>query len=224
MGGQLGEGEQFTSGLMPSALTDPIQPFSGNSTVPVVSAEMISAYEAGDSRKDASIVTGLKWSGLVDNTNYFIRKYHYADVYTPKTQSDWGVNLPILRYTDVKLMYAEVLNEEAYSATGEAFNIINQVRARAKLAPLTSTTTPDKTAFRNAIIKERRVEFAFEGIRWMDIIRWGIAENVMNAKLSKPVQDGGKYIMKSHQILFPIPFDELNRYQDDKVMWQNPGY
>jgi hypothetical protein len=224
MGGQLGEGEQFTSGLMPSALTDPIQPFSGNSTVPVVSADMISAYEAGDLRKDASIITGLKWSGIVDNSNYFIRKYHYADVYTPKTQSDWGINLPILRYTDVKLMYAEVLNEEAYSATGEAFNIINQVRARAKLAPLTSATTPDKTAFRNAIMKERRVEFAFEGLRWMDITRWGIAMDVMNAKLSKPIQDGGRYIMKSHQTLFPIPFDELNRYQDDKVMWQNPGY
>jgi hypothetical protein len=58
----------------------------------------------------------------------------------------------------------------------------------------------------------------------MDITRWGIAMDVMNAKLSKPIQDGGRYIMKSHQTLFPIPFDELNRYQDDKVMWQNPGY
>ena len=99
-------------------------------------------------------------------------------------KDDWGVYLPILRFTDVKLMYAEVLNEEAYSATGEAFNIINQVRARANLTPLSSTTTPDKAAFRNAIIKERRVEFAFEGLRWMDIIRWGIAMDVMNAKLS----------------------------------------
>jgi hypothetical protein len=224
MGGQLGEGQQFTTGLLPDASTSSIQPFGGFSTVPVISADMMSAYETGDARKDMSTITGVKWVGSVDNTNYFIRKFHYADVNTPKTQTDWGVNLPILRFTDVKLMYAEVLNEEAYSATGEAFNIINQVRTRAKLAPLTSATTPDKTAFRNAIINERRVEFAFEGLRWMDIIRWGIAVNMMNAKLSKPVQDGGKYSMKSHQTLFPIPFDELNRYQDIKVLWQNPGY
>ncbi len=224
MGGQLGEGQQFTTALLPGSSISPISPFGGASSVPVISTNMISAYETGDLRKNMSTITGITWSNAVDNTNYFIRKFHYADVYTPKVAGDWGVNLPILRFTDVKLMYAEVLNEEAYSATGEAFNSINQVRVRANLAPLNSTTTLDKAAFRNAIIKERRVEFAFEGLRWMDIIRWGIAMDVMNAKLSNPVQDGGKYSMKTHQTLFPIPFSELNRYQDDKVMWQNPGY
>jgi hypothetical protein len=73
-------------------------------------------------------------------------------------------------------------------------------------------------------MQERRVEFAFEGLRWMDLIRWGTAMDVMNAKLSNPIQDGGTFRMKAHQVLFPIPFDELNRYQDDKVLWQNPGY
>lgn len=223
MGGQLGEGQQFTTGLLPEGATSTLQPFGGFSSVPVISADMVSAYESGDLRKDLSCVTGIKWSGSVDNTNYFIRKFHHATT-IPKVAADWGVNLPILRYTDVKLMYAELLNEEAYSAAGEAFIIINQVRARAGLTPLTSATTPDKTAFRNAIMKERRVEFAFEGLRWMDLVRWGTAMDVMNAKLSNPIQDGGNYRMKAHQVLFPIPFDELNRYQDDKVMWQNPGY
>lgn len=224
MGGQLGEGQGFTTCFMPSGSTSPVQPFAGATSAPIISADLVSAYETGDLRKDLSIITGITWSGRVDNINYFGCKFHHADVHTPKVNDDWGVNLPILRFTDVKLMYAEVLNEEAYSATGEAFNIINQVRARANLTPLSSTTTPDKAAFRNAIIKERRVEFAFEGLRWMDIIRWGIAMDVMNAKLSNPVQDEGRFRMKSHQILFPIPFDELNRYQDEKVLWQNPGY
>jgi hypothetical protein len=121
-------------------------------------------------------------------------------------------------------MYAEVLNEAGYSATGEAMNIINTVRARAGLAALTAAQVPDQASFRNAIIKERRVEFSFEGLRWMDLVRWGIAMDVMNAKLSNLVQDGGTFRMKAHQTLFPIPFDELNRYQDTKVLWQNPGY
>jgi len=224
MGGQLGEGQQFTTGLMPDGVLNINQPFNGFSSVPMASAEMASAYETGDLRKDISIVTNIKWNGIVDTKNYFIRKFHYADVNTPKVANDWGVNLPVLRFTDVKLMYAEVLNETAYSATGEAMTILNAVRTRAGLVALTAAQLSDQAAFRKAIIQERRVEFAFEGLRWMDLIRWGIAMDVINAKLSNPLQDGGTFRMKAHQVLFPVPFDELNRYLDDKVFWQNPGY
>lgn len=224
MGGQLGEGQQFITGLLPGDYSGALQPFPGYSSVPMVLADMASAYESGDLRKDISIVTGIKWNGVVDTKNYFIRKYHYADVNMPKVQNDWGVNLPVLRYTDVKMMYAEVLNETGYSATGEALNILNAVRTRAGLAALTTAQVADQSSFRNAISKERRVEFAFEGLRWMDLVRWGIAMDVINKKLADPLQDGGTFRMKAHQILFPIPFDELNRYQDTKVLWQNPGY
>jgi hypothetical protein len=224
MGGQLGEGQQFTTGLMPDGVLNINQPFNGFSSVPMVSSDMASAYETGDLRKDISIVSNIKWNGVVDTKNYFIRKFHYADVNTPKVAADWGVNLPVLRFTDVKLMYAEVLNETAYSATGEAMTILNAVRSRAGLVALTAAQVSDHVSFRKAIMQERRVEFAFEGLRWMDLIRWGTAMDVMNAKLSNPIQDGGTFRMKAHQVLFPIPFDELNRYQDDKVLWQNPGY
>ena len=224
MGGQLGEGQQFTTGLLPEAQTSSIQPFSGFSSVPTVYSDMVSAYEPGDLRKDISCTTGIKWAGSVDNKTYFVRKFHWADVNVPKVQNDWGVNLPVLRFTDVKMMYAEALNEAGYSSTGEALNILNAVRSRAGLAPLVAASVPDQASFRNAIIKERRVEFAFEGLRWTDLIRWGLAMNVMNKKLSNPAQDGGTFKMKDTQILFPIPFDELNRYQDIKVLWQNPGY
>ena len=224
MGGQLGEGQQFTTGLLPDAQTSSIQPFGGFSSVPTVYNDMVSAYESGDLRKDISIITGIKWAGSVDNKTYFVRKFHWADVSVPKVNNDWGVNLPILRFTDVKMMYAEALNEAGYSATGEAMNILNAVRSRAGLSIQTAASVPDQASFRNAIIKERRVEFAFEGLRWPDLIRWGIASNVMNKKLSNPAQDGGTFKMKDTQILFPIPFDELNRYQDTNVLWQNPGY
>jgi len=224
MGGQLGEGQQFTTGLLPEGSTTTLQPFGGYSSFPTVYPELVAAYEAGDLRKDISCVTNIKWNGAVDPKTYFVRKYHWADVNIPKVANDWGVNIPILRFTDVKLMYAEVLNETGYSASGEAMTSLNAVRARAGLAPLTAAVVPDQASFRNAIVKERRVEFAFEGLRWMDLLRWGLAIDVINKKLSDPAQDGGTFRMKSHQVLFPIPFDELNRYQDTKVLWQNPGY
>ena len=223
MGNQLGEGQQFTTGLLPADYVGPLQPFGGFSSVPMVSSDMASAYENGDLRKDRSVITGLKWNGVVDNKNYWIIKFHHATT-IPKVANDWGINLPILRYTDLKMMYAEALNETGYSATGEALTILNAVRIRAGLTPLTVAQVPDQASFRNAIVKERRVEFAFEGLRWPDLVRWGTAVDVINAKLSNPVQDGGTFRMKATQVLFPIPFDELNRYQDTKVLWQNPGY
>jgi len=224
MSGQLGEGQSFTSGCLPSDYSGTLQPFGGAVSAPIVSTDLMTAFEPGDLRKEISTVTNIKWFGVIDPINRFIRKFHYADVNTPKVSTDFGVNIPLLRYTDVKLMYAEVLNEESYSASGEAFNILNEVRGRAGLTALTSSAVSDKNKFREAIIKERRVEFAFEGLRWTDLIRWGIATTVMNNFLSDPAQDGGTYRMKEYQVLYAIPFDEINRYSDDKIMWQNPGY
>jgi hypothetical protein len=48
--------------------------------------------------------------------------------------------------------------------------------------------------------------------------------SVMNTFLADQVQDGGKFTMKEHQVLFPIPFSEIDRYQNEDVLWQNPGY
>ena len=187
------------------------------------SLSMENAYESGDLRKDISIKSGIKIGNIADPRSYII-KFCSFDKYVPTSRSDWATNFPILRYTDVKMMYAECLNEEGYVANGEAFNIINAVRARAGLAPLTTTDAPDKAAFRNTLIKERRIEFAFEGLRWPDLIRWGIAESVINANFQTPDEGNGLYSMKSYQKIYAIPSDELNRYNDKTVMFQNPGY
>ncbi len=153
----------------------------------------------------------------------FVRKYSYY-TYVPKTQQDWANNLPILRYTDVKMMYAEVLNEEGYKAGGEAFAILNEVRKRAGLPAKTATDLPTQEAFRRALREERRVEFAFEGLRWLDLIRWGIVMETMNEFLAAPLQGGGRFSMKEYQKIFAIPFEEINRYNDESVLAQNPGY
>ncbi|HEY9257554.1 RagB/SusD family nutrient uptake outer membrane protein [Chitinophaga sp.] len=91
----------------------------------------------------------------------------------------------IIRYADVLLMYAE-----AKTALGETdqsvLDAINKVRARAYGTAYTNTavypavTTLDKNALTKIIRIERRMEFALEGIRYMDIIRWRLAEKVLN--------------------------------------------
>jgi len=221
-----GEGQQFATGLLPAGYTDAVlMPFSGYSTAMYVSLDMAGAYEDGDLRKDISIVSNIYVGGVLESTYHYILKYCHYDDYTPQTQNDWANNIPILRYTDVKMMYAECLNEEAYVADGEAFSIINAVRNRAGLSPLTSATVPDQDSFRQALIKERRVEFAFEGLRWNDLVRWGIAQEVINDHFMEDDEGGGTYSMDGdYREIFAIPYGELSRYNDESVMWQNPEY
>ena len=121
-------------------------------------------------------------------------------------------------------MYAEALNEEGYSPNGDAFRIINEVRARAGLTPLDPAIVNDKEKFREAVKRERRVEFCWEGLRWLDLVRWGDAVNVMNEHFLHPDEGGGRYHMEPHQVLFQIPFDQLSRYNNPDILWQNPGY
>jgi starch-binding outer membrane protein, SusD/RagB family len=224
-GGQLGEGTQFITGELPEGFNDKtVSPFTGYSTALNVSVLHYKSYEANDKRFKLSILKGWVNVGTVDTVSQFIIKYHHWDTYTPKAQNDWANNLPILRYTDVVLMNAEALNELGYVANGTAFSQLNSVRARAGLAALTATDLPDKTAFRNAIIKERRVEFAFEGLRWIDLQRWGLAGAMKTQQFAQPENGAGKYTWNDTRILLPIPFDEITRYGNTDIMWQNPGY
>ena len=189
-----------------------------------VSLDFLENYEQGDIRKNVSVITGLKAAGVVDLITYRIYKYSHWVAYQPKTLDDWAINVPIIRYTDVMMMYAEALNEIGYSANGEAFDILNKVRKRAGLAAKTSTELSSQTSFRNAIMKERRYEFAFEGLRWDDLVRWGIAKPTMNTFFQRSDEGNGKYKMEDYGKIFPIPYDEMIRYNNDKIMWQNDGY
>jgi hypothetical protein len=228
IGGQQGQGQGFSSSWYGEALTDKsIVPVPGSNPYPVVTDNLYAAYESGDKRRDVSILVG--WGQTPgredDKTTMFCIKYIHHN-YTPVVKNDWANNIPLLRYTDVKLMYAEALNETGYIANGEAFSILNEVRERAGLPTLTDTDLPDQQSFREALRKERRVEFAFEGLRWGDLLRWGIALDVMNNFLATTSYEGGavRYHMESHQTLFPIPFAEIYNYNNEAVMWQNPGY
>ena len=91
----------------------------------------------------------------------------------------------VIRYADVLLMYAEA-KIELGEIDQSVFDSMNKVRSRAYGVSYTQTnsypaitiTTP--AALRKILRIERRMEFAFEGLRYVDIIRWKLAEKVLN--------------------------------------------
>lgn len=174
--------------------------------------DIISAYEPNDSRKGASI--GYVTAGGVSYP--FIKKYLHTHALSNNTNDDW----PVYRYAEVLLFLSEALNEE--NKTTEAIPYLNQVRARAGLPATTAVLQAD---IRNAIIQERRVELAFENKRWLDLVHFGIADQVMKAYGARVKANPQAYYFPAGispspasytniRILFPIPASEvaLNPY------------
>jgi starch-binding outer membrane protein, SusD/RagB family len=121
---------------------------------------------------------------------------------------DSRANWKIIRYADVLLMYAEALNEN--NKTELALNYLNQIRSRAGVDSYAGLT---KDQTRERIWIERRMELAFEGHRWFDLVRTGQAYQVLQHRGMQP-----------HQTVFPIPRNQLDLINDPNVLWQNPGY
>ncbi|WP_027137442.1 RagB/SusD family nutrient uptake outer membrane protein [Gaetbulibacter saemankumensis] len=100
----------------------------------------------------------------------------------PVHQSVTGLNFPLIRFSDVLLMYAEAENE-LNGPTSVAQDAINMVRNRAGLDNL-ATAKPEaiagKEAFFNELVDERLRELCFEGLRKTDLIRWGLYEEKLN--------------------------------------------
>ncbi len=221
--GNVGEGNILPVVQAPESIVSSMFPQGGGSPFLYVSSDLYESYEPGDLRRDWNIQKGYLGKGnVVDQVTCFYIKYAHGTI--PATKDDYEVNMPILRYTDVKMMYAEVLNEVGYVADGEAFAILNGVRSRARLAAKTSADLPDQASFRAAIFKERRWEFADEFLRWYDIVRSDNAMTIMNAFLSRSENGSTLYKMKDTQTILAIPQYELDINKDTKIMWQNPGY
>jgi starch-binding outer membrane protein, SusD/RagB family len=222
MSGNLNLGNQFVPYEVPETFRSTMFP-TGGSLGMFVSEDLYNSYEDGDLRRDFTIQKGWTNSaGEYNSVNMFYIKYGHGTL--PSVKTDYAVNLPVLRYTDVILMYAEVLNEEGYTVNGEAFSILNEVRTRAGLSALTSTQVIDQAAFRKAMLKERRVEFACEFLRWFDLLRIDNAMTVMNTFLARAEEGGGLYKMEEYREIFPIPQYELDINPNTQYMWQNPGY
>lgn len=174
------------------------------------SKELINLFTSGDKRKEITVVTGYtNAQGVyVSIANDIV--YSYTNKYTTPTsiQGHSRANWKLIRYADVLLMYAEALNENG--KTPEALTIFNMIRTRAGVASFAGFT---KEETREKIYTERRLELAFEGHRWFDLIRTGRALQVL-APLG----------MKAHMTLFPIPLAQIQVINNTEVLPQNPGY
>jgi hypothetical protein len=191
------------------------------------SRDMIAAYEGGDLRKDVSLKEGYTNKSNIWVPVPFINKYNHPHTILNVTNDNW----PVLRYADVLLMLAEAINEQG-NPTAEAYDYLNAVRTRAGLAELSGL---DQASFRDAVLKERRVELAFENHRWFDLKRTKTPAELatfLNAyaatEKSNPTTDrggipfsAGDYQFSDYEVLFPIPANEI---RINPKLTQNPGY
>jgi len=127
-----------------------------------------------------------------------------------------------LRLADVILLKAEALIMKESADLNGAAELINQVRSRVNLSPLTNEDKASKEAMIEALLKERRLELAFEGQRWFDLVRFEKVEEVMNAVFAK---DKGRkpqvHPFTRNSYLLPIPQNVLDQNRNLK---QNPGH
>lgn len=169
-------------------------------------------FEEGDIRRDHSIGTSYieASTGAIKKREHVIKFGWSFD----SGNNEWGNDLPIIRYTDIKLMYAEAICEISEKVETEAVEILNEVRNRAKLP---TVTPPNIETWRSALLNERRHEFAYEGTRWFDLVR----SNTFLQALS----DVGKgTLFNEKHYIFPIPQKEVDLVNNKDIMWQNPGY
>ncbi|WP_139921320.1 RagB/SusD family nutrient uptake outer membrane protein [Hymenobacter sp. DG01] len=128
-----------------------------------------------------------------------------------------GINHRVIRYADVLLMQAEALTE--LGQMGNALPLVNRVRARVGLAPLTGTFT--QNALRLLIRSERAKELAGEGTRWFDILRWQLLDNQAGIDELKARDPDFTNFRLGVSKLLPIPRRDL---AIDPNIKQNPGY
>lgn len=226
---QLGEHSGFIYTFAPRQSNGAVINFPGQNgggwNIPTL--EIISSYEAGDLRKSVSLKEGYtnlegEWVAIP-----FINKFNHPHSIRGVTNDNW----PVLRYADVLLMLAEAINE-LEGPTAEAYEHLNAVRERAGLDLLSGL---NQETFRTAVLKERRLELAFENHRWFDLKRtmnptemaaflnaYGEYEknHLTTPRFGIPFSPAD-FKFEPHEVLFPIPADQI---RINPELTQNPGY
>lgn len=158
----------------------------------------------------------------------FTRKYAFLFAGTrqelPGFGQTTGVNWRLIRYSDVLLMLAEAENELGNTAT--AIALVNEVRQRAEIADLPAGLSQQQVF--DAIVDERIMELTGEGHRYLDLVRWNLAETVMGqgsniagGRHPKSLAGESAFFTPNQDELLWIPVPQL---QANPNLVQNPGY
>lgn len=182
--------------------------------------EIYNTFSNDDKRRPETVIsedTLIAWGGGINGGDAYDYEGYIKIKYAPRVgETTWeggatgelnfGTNFRMIRYADVLLMAAE-----AYMRDGNedrARTELNKVRDRAGLVDVTASG-PDLF---DAIVQERRRELAFEGHRFLDLIRWDLADDELS--------DRG-FVEGKHN-LYPIPLDEMRNNKE--ITENNPGY
>ncbi len=194
----------------------------------VPSTALEAAYEANDPRKARTILyAGGKSLWGEDVPTGLPNPRYNNKISTPRdkqaligSRSAWWMNIRLIRYADIVLVYAEAANEIGGAVNiAKAVDALNSVRARARREATVSGALPDivstdEEIVRNAIRHERRVELGMEHERFFDLVRYGTAATEMQAQ-------GKSFTVGKHELL-PIPQTQIDL--SNGVLTQNFGY
>ncbi len=163
------------------------------------------------------VVNGVTYLNSNSTTSQRAYTIKYSSVADPSVASS-DAFYPLLRYSEVLLMYAEAENEANSGPTTPAYDALKEVRDRANASEAPAGMNQEQ--FRSFVLAERAREFNLEGIRRFDLMRWGIYLPVMNK-----IGTGQNNISKSRSnrnILYPIPLNEIN--SNTQITENNPGW
>ena len=194
-------------------------PYASGWSFNLPTQNLVNAFEAGDSRKAVTILDieayknanpsfGITYQvAPYKNTGYYNQKYHPRKNETSgQVELNYLNNYRTIRYADVLLMAAEAYTKSTTPDISKAQNYLNLVRRRAfgdNLHDITATGD----ALYQAILDERRLEFAMEGERFFDLVRTGQTSKITG------------FVKGKHEV-FPIPQREV----DISGLSQNNGY
>ncbi len=164
-------------------------------------ASIMSLQDLRDMGGDWTNEESWGWDGNI-RVKYGTRMDETSGADGAVPELNYGTNLRLMRYADVLLMAAEA-NHKAGN-DGVAANYLNQVRSRANLGVATGDLM-------EAIMTERQMELCFEGVRFLDLIRWGKASTVLGSQ---------GFVAGKHEV-YPIPQDEM---RTNSQATQNSGY
>jgi hypothetical protein len=181
--------------------------------------EFYDTFEQGDDRLNAIVTSytsinnekNSRSEGFLANAAAIVK----VDDHTYTGGEYASVDLIVYRFADVMLSLAECINENQNGPTQEAIALVNEIRDRVNLPPLTDAQAAGKEAFNKAILNERLHEFMAEGLSRQDKIRHGTF--VSDSKALFPNSQSA-----DHKVRFAIPAKYI--LESEGIVRQNPGY
>lgn len=170
-------------------------------------------------------------------TGYLYKKFtsnlsDYPDMWNT------GMNMIVIRYAEILLTYAEAKIETG-SIDNSVYEALDAVRQRAGMPKVDRSVYASQASLRTLVRRERRVELALEGLRWFDIKRWKIGQEVRQGKINgtrlgtvnplngslqltgDPIEVESRTFSNERDYLWPIPRKETDV---NKNLTQNTGY